>query len=136
MSLLVLGADGYLGWALLCKLALVVDEPIIAVDDLSKRRRVASVEADSVIPIMPFDERMDLLRATTGRSDLAGVTSDSVEVLLVGTGTAMTRPDVRLMAALRARGISAEYMDSRAAARTYTVLANEGRRVGAALLPV
>ncbi len=74
--------------------------------------------------------------AGIGEADLSGVTSDIVEVLLVGTGPAMTRPDIGLMAALRARGISAEYMDSRAAARTYTVLANEGRRVAAALLPV
>lgn len=77
-------------------------------------------------------------RALAGISeaDLAGVTSDYVEVLLVGTGPAMTRPDLALMALLLARGVSAEYMDSKAAARTYNVLANEGRRVAAALLPV
>lgn len=68
--------------------------------------------------------------------DLSAVTSDAVELLLVGTGAAMTRPDITLLTTLRARGVSAEFMDSRAAARTYAVLANEGRRVGVALLPV
>ena len=74
--------------------------------------------------------------AGIGADDLSAVTSDTVELLLVGTGAAMTRPDVSLLAALRARGVPAEYMDSRAAARTYNVLANEGRRVAVALLPV
>ena len=74
--------------------------------------------------------------AGIGADDLSDVTSDTVELLLVGTGAAMTRPDVSLLAALRARGIPAEFMDSRAAARTYNVLANEGRRVAVALLPV
>ena len=74
--------------------------------------------------------------AGVGEVDLAAVTSDMVEVLLVGTGSLMSRPDISLLAALRARGIAAEYMDSKAAARTYNVLANEGRRVAAALLPI
>ncbi len=74
--------------------------------------------------------------AGISEADFASLTSDNVEVLLIGGGATMPRPDVRLMAALRVRGISAEFMDSRAAARTYTVLANEGRRVGAALMPI
>lgn len=79
MSVLVLGADGYLGWALLCRLAVSLDEPLIAVDDLSKRERVSMQGSDSVIPILPFDERMALLRAVTGRSDLTGVQAGVVD---------------------------------------------------------
>lgn len=74
--------------------------------------------------------------AGLGVDGLSSVTSDGVEVLLIGTGATMTRPDVGLMSALRERGVAAEYMDSRAAARTYTMLVNEGRRVAAALLPI
>lgn len=74
--------------------------------------------------------------AGIAEADFVALTSDSVDVLLIGGGATMPRPDINLMAALRVRGISAEYMDSRAAARTYNVLANEGRRVGAALMPV
>jgi uncharacterized protein len=60
----------------------------------------------------------------------------SVELLLIGTGATMTRPDEALRAAVAAQGWALEFMDSRAAARTYNVLVNEGRQVAAALLPV
>jgi uncharacterized protein len=58
-----------------------------------------------------------------------------VELLLIGTGAAMRRPPAALMNALAAQGLAVEFMDSRAAARTYNVLVAEGRRVAAALLP-
>ena len=79
MSILVLGADGYLGWALMSRLAATVHEPLIAVDDGSKRRRVASLGSSSAIPILPFDERIALLRGVTGRSDIAGVSGGVLE---------------------------------------------------------
>jgi len=79
VSIIVLGADGYLGWALLCKLAATVREPLIAVDDLSKRRRVARQGTDSAIPILSFDERIALLRQVTSRTDIAGVQAEVVE---------------------------------------------------------
>ena len=59
-----------------------------------------------------------------------------VEVILLGTGATLRRPAPEVMAALRERGLTIELMDSKAAARTYGVLANEGRLVAAALLPV
>ncbi len=67
MSILVLGADGYLGWPLVCRLATTTDQTIIAVDDLSKRSRVAEAGYDSGIPILAFVERVHLLRAATSR---------------------------------------------------------------------
>jgi UDP-sulfoquinovose synthase len=73
VSVLVLGADGYIGWSLMCRLAMEFGEPIVALDDLSKRERVTSLGAESVIPILPFDERIELLRAVTGRKDITGV---------------------------------------------------------------
>jgi uncharacterized protein len=59
-----------------------------------------------------------------------------IEVVLLGTGAAMTRPPKALTEALKARGVAIDFMDSKAAARTYNVLAGEGRRVAAALLPL
>lgn len=73
MSILVLGADGYLGWALTCHLAAATDEPILAVDDLSKRRRVAAAGSESAVPILPFRERVELLRRVTRRAGIAGI---------------------------------------------------------------
>lgn len=55
-------------------------------------------------------------------------------LVLLGTGTRQVFPAVEVMAACLTRGIGIEIMDNAAAARTYNVLASEGRRVAAAFL--
>ena len=59
-----------------------------------------------------------------------------IELLLLGSGATLRRPSRPLIEALNARGIGVEPMDSRAAARTYNLLAGEARRVAAALYPL
>jgi len=56
------------------------------------------------------------------------------EVLLIGTGRTTAFPAANILAELEGRHIGFECMDSRAAARTYNVLAGEGRDVSAAVL--
>ncbi len=56
------------------------------------------------------------------------------EVLLVGTGATLRWPDQDFLDALAARGAGVDVMTSQHAARTYNVLAAEGRLVGALLL--
>ena len=58
------------------------------------------------------------------------------EFILLGTGPALRRPAPALVAALDARRIGVEAMDSRAAARTWGLLRGEGRWIAAALLPL
>lgn len=60
----------------------------------------------------------------------------AVDLLLIGTGQKLVRPSRQFFEAMFARGIGVEPMDSRAAARTYNLLASEGRRVAAALYPL
>lgn len=81
MTLVVLGADGYIGWALLCRLAMTVQEPLLAVDDLSKRRRVGALGSGSTIPILGFEERLALLRRVTGRCNITGIVGGVEEVI-------------------------------------------------------
>lgn len=59
-----------------------------------------------------------------------------VELLLLGSGAKMQLLPKALRQSLRAAGLVVEVMDTGAACRTYNVLLAEGRRVGAALLPV
>ena len=59
-----------------------------------------------------------------------------VDVLLIGTGTEMVALPPGLRPALEEAGIGVEIMASATAARSYNVLLSDGRRVGAALLPV
>jgi uncharacterized protein len=57
------------------------------------------------------------------------------EFLLLGTGATLRRPSAAFAAALEARDIGLEIMDSRAAARAWGVLRAEAREIVAALLP-
>jgi len=55
-------------------------------------------------------------------------------VILLGSGPRLVFPATAVMAAALTRGIGIEVMDNAAAARTFAVLASEGRRVVAAFL--
>ncbi|MEN9163904.1 Mth938-like domain-containing protein [Xanthomonas vesicatoria] len=55
-------------------------------------------------------------------------------VILLGTGERQRFPNAQVMAACLTRGIGLEAMTNAAAARTYNVLASEGRRVALAMV--
>lgn len=57
------------------------------------------------------------------------------EFMLLGTGATLAHPPRGLVAALGAKGLGVEAMDSRAAARAWAVLRGEGRWIAAALYP-
>ena len=54
-------------------------------------------------------------------------------IIVLGTGTKQLLPDVELMAAVAARSVGLEIMNTPAACRTFNVLLQEQRRVVAAL---
>lgn len=55
-------------------------------------------------------------------------------VILLGTGERQQFPSPDVLAACLTRGIGLEAMTNAAAARTYNVLASEGRRVALAMI--
>ncbi|TFY98787.1 Mth938-like domain-containing protein [Ramlibacter rhizophilus] len=57
-----------------------------------------------------------------------------VEVVIFGSGSRIRFPRPAWLAPLVARRIGVETMDTAAACRTYNILAQEGRRVAAALV--
>jgi uncharacterized protein len=67
-------------------------------------------------------------------TDMDPVLALQPALVLLGTGPRQRFPAAAVMAALLTRGIGIEVMDSAAAARTFNVLATEGRRVVAAFL--
>jgi uncharacterized protein len=75
-------------------------------------------------------ESLDLL----AREDIKALVSLKPELVLLGTGDTLRFPDPRLLEDLMAARIGAEVMDTRAACRTYNILAEEGRNVAAALI--
>ena len=67
---------------------------------------------------------------------LAPLLDPAPEFILLGTGARLAHPPRALIAALEAKGVGVEPMDSRAAARAWGVLRAEGRRIAAALYPL
>ena len=74
--------------------------------------------------------------AVAGLDDaaLAALFDLQPDVILLGTGEHQTFPPPRVMAAVLQRGIGLEPMANAACARTYNVLAGEGRKVVAAFV--
>ena len=66
---------------------------------------------------------------------IAAILDPAPEFVLLGTGRELNHPPRAFVAALEARGIGVEAMDSRAAARAWGVLRSEDRRIAAAFYP-
>ena len=82
-----------------------------------------------------------LLQDWTGASaseltpaDIEPLLAMNPAVILLGTGERQNFPSAEVLAACLTRGIGIEVMSNDAAARTYNVLASEGRRVVAGFL--
>lgn len=67
--------------------------------------------------------------------DFSVLFNHSPELVLLGTGAKSEFPPRELMFAFARLGVGLEVMDTAAAARTFNVLAGEGRRVAAILIP-
>ncbi|HZX76726.1 Mth938-like domain-containing protein [Lysobacter sp.] len=66
--------------------------------------------------------------------DLEPVLALDPEVILLGSGAAQKFPPAAVIAACLSRGVGLETMTNAAAARTFNILAGEGRRVVAAFV--
>ncbi len=66
--------------------------------------------------------------------DLEPVFDLKPEVVLLGTGSTCQVPPASLMSAFLSKGIGFEFMDSRAACHTFSVLSSENRAVVAIIL--
>ncbi|UGB39430.1 Mth938-like domain-containing protein [Frateuria soli] len=84
---------------------------------------------DRVVEAWPVDD----VAALDGDAGEA-VRALEPEVVLLGTGSRQRFPSAAFMAGFLRLGIGIEVMDNAAAARTYDLLAGEGRRVVAAFI--
>jgi len=85
-----------------------------------------AVSTDAVIDDWPATAVEELVEA-----DFAGLLNNNPAIIVLGTGTTNIFPPRELVFALARRGVGLETMDTPAAARTYNVLASEGRQVAA-----
>ena len=98
---------------------------------VNERRLTRSfvITPDHLIEAWPATD-VNALAAT----DLAPLLELDPEVILIGSGATQAFPPAATLAACLSRGIGIEVMTNAAAARTFNVLAGEGRRVVAGLL--
>ncbi len=69
-----------------------------------------------------------------GGADFGFIADLKPEIVIFGTGATQRFPRPELARALAATGVGVEVMDTRAACRTYNILASESRKVVAAVL--
>jgi len=67
-------------------------------------------------------------------ADLEPVLALNPALIVLGTGERQVFPSAAVMAACLSRGIGLEVMNNPAAARTFNILAGEGRKVAAAFI--
>lgn len=67
-------------------------------------------------------------------STIAPILELTPEIVLLGTGASQVFPQAATLRAFIRHGVGVEVMDNAAAARTYNLLAGEGRNVLAALI--
>jgi len=72
--------------------------------------------------------------ATLAPAQIEPLLALNPELVVLGTGARQVFPPPAVLAACLGRGIGIEVMDNAAAARTYSVLAGEGRRVVAGFI--
>jgi nucleoside-diphosphate-sugar epimerase len=65
MKVLILGMDGYIGWALALH-QLVIGNEVCGVDNFSRRKHVEQVGSWSALPILPMEKRIENLKKEFG----------------------------------------------------------------------
>lgn len=79
MSIIVTGADGYIGWPTALRIASRTDERVIGVDNFGRREWVESIGSKSAAPIASMEERLDSAREHHDVANLSFVEGDLTE---------------------------------------------------------
>lgn len=87
------------------------------------------VTPDQLVAEWPVRQASDLQPA-----DIEAILALNPALIVLGTGDRQVFPPAAVMAACLSRGIGLEVMNNPAAARTFNILAGEGRKVAAAFI--
>ncbi|MBV0924938.1 NAD-dependent epimerase/dehydratase family protein [Halomicroarcula limicola] len=71
MTILVTGADGYIGWPAALRIANRTDERVLLVDNFARREWVEEVGAVSATPVASIDERLAAAEETLGITNMS-----------------------------------------------------------------
>ncbi|MBX0325396.1 NAD-dependent epimerase/dehydratase family protein [Halomicroarcula sp. F13] len=99
MSILVTGADGYIGWPTALRIANRTDNRVLLVDNFARREWVEEVGATSATPVASIDERIRAAEETLGVSNMSFVEGDLTERAFVDELLQVHEPETIVHAA-------------------------------------
>ncbi|WP_408959703.1 NAD-dependent epimerase/dehydratase family protein [Natrinema sp. 74] len=76
MSILLTGADGYIGWPTALRIATRTDDRVVLVDNFARRDWVDGVGSTSATPVEPMDSRLEAAEDVLGVRNLSFVEGD------------------------------------------------------------
>ncbi len=106
----------------------VYDDDGVVINDVRFNSSLI-VSPDKLYTKWPVDRFEEL-----NENHFADIVTQKIEIVLLGTGSSHRSVDPHHLIWFANRGMGLEAMDSRAACRTYNLLAGEGRSVAAALI--
>ncbi|WP_324664191.1 NAD-dependent epimerase/dehydratase family protein [Haloarcula sediminis] len=99
MTILVTGADGYIGWPTALRIASRTDDRVLLVDNFGRREWVEEIGSTSAVPVASIDERLDAAEETLGITNMSFVEGDLVEKDFVDELLQVHEPDTVVHAA-------------------------------------
>ena len=93
MTILLTGADGYIGWPTALRIADRTDDRVVLVDNFARREWVEEVGSVSATPIVGIDTRLEAAREVHGLDNLSFVEGDLTERSFVDELLAVHEPD-------------------------------------------
>lgn len=94
MTILVTGADGYVGWPTALRIATNTDDRVVAIDNGSRREWVEEMGACSATPIASMPERLSASEEVHGSENLSYIEADLLDRSVVNRLLAVHEPSV------------------------------------------
>ncbi len=116
----------------------------ILIDDNPATYQIISVTADyiqvnaqkltspfvvSANQLSPWENITTFERLLPSHFDFLEMLASPAEILLLGTGSTLKIPSDALLRPLFTKGLGIEFMDTRSACHTFSILSSEGRKV-------
>jgi len=99
VTVLITGADGYIGWPTALRIAERTDDRIVLADNLARREWVESVGSTSAVPVGTVEERLAAAKDVLGLSNLSFVRGDLTDKATVDRLLSVHEPGTVLHAA-------------------------------------
>ncbi len=93
MSVLVTGADGYIGWPTALRIAEETPDRVVLVDNFGRREWVESVGSTSAVPVTDIDERIAAAEEIHGLDNLSFVQGDLTDKATVDRLLSIHEPE-------------------------------------------